>query len=244
MSKSKKIKAILIRTNRYSDHSVMAKMYTREMGMQSMVIRGTGKSKKNKRNGLLQPLNILNLETWYHGQKNIHHVKEIALAERYISLHQGDLIKSSIEMFVNELIYKAIREEEENIPLFDFLHTSLLKLDKHSGKVVNFHLVFMLLFSRFLGFFPQLCNSGGLPYLDLQEGHFTSSQPLHSHYVEGKLRELFEKLLTIDYESMDTLSLSNQERKALLSLLIDYYSIHLQGLGPMKTPQVLESIFS
>ncbi len=244
MSEPRKLKGILIRTTRYNDHSVMAKMYTREMGMQSMIIRGTGKSKKNRKNGLLQPLNILTLETWYQPQKNMHHVKEMALAHHYINLHQGDMVRSSIIMFINELIYKSIREEEENGPLFDFICNSLMELDKSTSKVINFHLVFTLHFSRFLGFFPESRNPQGKTYLDLHEGRFTSSEPLHPQYISGDTRELFEKILATDYQNMGELHLSNGDRKVLLALLIDYYSIHLHGFGSMKTPQVLESLFS
>lgn len=55
-------------------------------------------------------------------------------------------------LFLSEFLYRAVREEAENRPLFAYLQHSIIWLDECGGGFANFHLVFLMRLSRFWGF--------------------------------------------------------------------------------------------
>ena len=244
MSELRKMKGIYLHKIKYSDHSVIAKIYTSEAGMQSFIVRGVGKSSKNKKNGLLQPLTILDLVTYFNPKSNIHNIKEISLAYHFNNLQQKDFVKSSIALFMDELIYNSIREEEKNQPMFDFLQTSIQYLDLTEKGYLNFHLVFAIQFTKFLGFFPAYGQESPNGVFDLREGRFVPAEPPHPDYMSSRESKIFKELLTKEYPGLSKFELPNQQRRSLLNHILRYYAFHLQGFGNIKSHQILETVLS
>ena len=91
--------------------------------------------------------------------------------------HQ-DISKISIALFIAEVLYKCIREEEKNKTLFDFLHTSIQLLDEDSSGNNIFHLLFMIKLSKHLGFYPHNFKNTQKSYFDLREGLFINEIPV------------------------------------------------------------------
>ena len=73
----------------------------------------------------------------------------------------SDPSKLAIGLFVCEFLYHALRDEQRNEPLFDYVRTSIEWLDGRERDFANFHLVFLMHLSRFLGFYPNLRGGGG-----------------------------------------------------------------------------------
>lgn len=244
MSELRKMKGIFLHKVRYSDHSAIAKVYTNEAGMQSFIIRGVGKSTKNKKNGLLQPLTLVDIVAYFNPKKDIHHIKEIILAYHFKNLQQKDFVKSSIAIFINELIYNSIKEEEKNQPLFDFLQNSIQYLDLTEQGYLNFHLFFAIQFTKYLGFFPAYEQKIPYGFFDLREGKFVPNEPFHPEYLDARKSEVFKELLKQQYSGLSSFNITNQQRRDLLNDILYYYSIHLQGFGKMKSHQILETVLS
>ena len=60
-------------------------------------------------------------------------------------------------MFLAEFLYRALKEEAPNEPLFAYLQHSIRWLDECEGRsFANFHLVFLMRLSRFLGLYPNV----------------------------------------------------------------------------------------
>ena len=57
-------------------------------------------------------------------------------------------------MFISELLYKTLKEEEANPALFDFLINAIQLLDIKDEGIQNFHLVFLLHYMKYLGIYP------------------------------------------------------------------------------------------
>ena len=106
------------------------------------------------------------------------------MASKWTRHDKGTTELKSIALFLSEFLYRAIREEAENRPLFAYLQHSIIWLDECGEGFANFHLVFLMRLSRFLGLYPNLEDYHTGDYFDLLNACFTSIRPqLHSSYI-------------------------------------------------------------
>jgi DNA repair protein RecO (recombination protein O) len=136
-------------------------------------------------------------------------------------------------------MHYSIHEEEENEALFTYLETALLWLDAHDD-MANFHLIFLLEATKYLGFYPDFTDID-LPFFEMTEGIFTPFHAISS--LSQHETQLFKKLLSLKFES-DLKTFHVIERQLLLKIIIDYYSFHLEGFRKPKSLDVLKEVFS
>ena len=148
-------------------------------------------------------------------------------------------MKSTIAMFISEILHHSIHEEEKNEPLFAFLESALHWLDHHD-EIANFHLILLLEATKFLGFYPDISEINA-PYFEMTEGIFSSFHAISS--LTENETQLFRKLIGLQFDS-DRKTFHVSERQALLKILIDYYSFHLDGFKRPKSLEVLKEVFS
>lgn len=153
-----------------------------------------------------------------------------------------DIVKSSMTLFINELVYKSLREEEANPELFSFLYTSVEVLDMHDHTPVDFHLWFAVRFSRFLGFYPMDNYSSAARVFDLKEGIFRTGFPDHFHYLEFPLSRYMHELAFRTQEEIPDAAITNTLRRLMIRKVVEYYRLHLPGFPELKSPDVLEKI--
>ena len=206
-----------------------------------MVRTGKGKNALSKL-AMLQPLSLVEITFSDDARKNLHTLRSL---ERDNSLKTipFEPLKTCIALFIAELISKSIVEEEVNLELYKFLHGSVLLLDDDEGTPSNFHLKFMVEFTRFLGFYPdnsRYCNG----YFDLSEGEFASAEPIHSNHLKPDLANVFSQLIDARMSAYSQVQLTNIQRRELLQKLIDYYRLHLDGMKEVKSHLVLEEVLS
>ena len=82
-----------------------------------------------------------------------------------------NIVKSTILIFLSEVLHHSIREEEKNELLFDFLESALIWLDNHD-EIANFHLILLLEVTKFLGFYPD-DSTIDFSFFDIVDGNFT-----------------------------------------------------------------------
>ena len=186
-------KAIVINTIKYGDTSLIATCYTKKRGIKTYLLRGVLKSKKSKiKPAYFQPLMQLNLTANHNNKGNLNSVREVEVLNFYNSIYTN-IKKQTIALFLAEIVHYSIREEEQNSALYKYLETSFLWLDTHDT-VSNFHLLFLLNLTKFLGFYPDTNNASN-SYFDLLEGNFTNHN--NHHTVFGNNLTQFKKLLGI-----------------------------------------------
>ena len=139
-------------------------------------------------------MTMLDLVVYHKEKQSLQSVREVRLAKPYKTI-PFDIRKSSVVLFINELLYKAIREEEPNPELFGFLWQTCLRLDETEESVADFHLCFAVHLMRFLGIFPQNNYSERLPVFNMRDGLFQSSFPGHTDYLEGENSRMLHHLL-------------------------------------------------
>jgi|ERR1035437_474927 DNA repair protein RecO (recombination protein O) len=238
-----KTRGIVLRTVDYSETSLIAKIYTEQFGIQSYLIKGARRKNASIKGNLFQPLALLELVVYKKEKKQLQTLKEAGPEIHFASIPY-DPAKASILFFLNEILLKCLQEEEENTELFSFLHETIQTLDSVEKKFSNLHLIFLIRFSRFLGFFPQGNYSDVNSVFDLREGMFVSREPLHPDFLTKENSKLISKLIFSNYYSMDSLVLSGKERKNLLDILLHFYQLHLSNMGSMTSHKVLEQVFA
>jgi DNA repair protein RecO (recombination protein O) len=152
-----KTRGIVFHVTDYSETSVVARIYTEVFGIQSYLLKGAKRKKNKLHSGILQPMSLLEMEVYHKDHGGLQYATELNNNPPFTGIPY-DMVKSSIVLFLNEIAYKSIREEEGNPLLFDFLHHTMLWLDAMDPVHPDFHLVFMVQLTRFLGFFRMACQ--------------------------------------------------------------------------------------
>lgn len=232
---------IILHTVKYSESSIIAKIYTNEFGLQSYMISGVRAKKSKHKSALLQPLSLVDLIVSNSGKGGLQRVTEINLLQPFTDIPYN-IIKSSIAIFLNEILYKVLREEHPDPDMFEYLKNALLILDLKRESCSNFHIYFMIQLSRYLGFAPQedLEEPSGL--FDLMEGRFIQTIPSHSRYLNSINSNLFRAFIQADFENFHHVKTDRLQRKELLQALILYYQLHISSFGEIKSLSILEEI--
>lgn len=226
-----KTRGIVINYIRYRETSIITKIYTEKFGVQSYIENGVRSSKGKNRIALFQPLSLLDLVLYHDDKKEIHRISEIRTGFPFKTLPY-DVYKSSIGMFLNEVLNKTLKETNENIPLFEFLYHSLIFLDETEQHFENFHLIFLLKYSFFLGFSPQDADE---ILMQLKEAKMLI--PFDSDY-----KALLNQMIMADYQT--PLLMSRAARNHVLEAIILFYQLHVEDFGEVKSLQVLREVLN
>lgn len=236
-----KTTGIVLHTTRYAETSLIVKIYTRDSGMQAYIINGVRSRKSKHKASLFQPLAQVDLVVSGSEKNGLQRITEIAVHRPYEDIPYN-IVKSTIALFLDEILLKSLREQHPDGDVFSFLENSLNVLDLHQGNCANFHLCFMIRLSRHLGFYPQGRYTAGTPVMDLQEGKFVSYIPQHPHYLTAKQSMLLSELLDLGYDTLAALKMDKAERKQLLGAVVLLYQLHIQSFGIVKSLEVLEEL--
>lgn len=217
-----KTRGIVFRFTKYGDTSIIVTIFTELFGLQTYIINGIRSKSGKGKIALFQPLTLLDLIVYYKENANIKRIKEVRCFHQYQTL-QTDIRKSSIAMFMNEMLNKTVKEENHAQELFGFLYDALVSLDDQKRDFENFHLIFLIKLSRFLGFGAHQVN-------DVLNGIFTGKEE----------EEWIGKLIGADYST--SFVWTNTQRRALLDILLRFYTTHIDSLGEVKSVQVLKEV--
>lgn len=234
-------KGIVIKTITYGESGLVVKMFTELLGMQSYMVKGIGGKRSKNKSAFFQPLNLLDLVVYHRENKSLHHLKEVQPDYVYQHLH-NDVVKRSLLLFVNELLYKSLHEELPNKQLFHWLHHSLIWLDLSDQHVADFHLMVMIQLSQFLGFYPKKEAARLYTVFDMQEGLFGNQRPVHPYYITGETVNHLNKLMDASFEQSAEFAFNNAQRRDLLDALTIYYKLHLSGFTDFKSLEVLKMV--
>lgn len=232
--------AIVLSSLKFGDTSLIVKCFTQQDGLKSYLIKGVLKAKKGGlKVAYFQPLNQVKLVANHNSKNTLNSIKEIQILQPYQTIYQ-DVVKQSITFFLSEVVSNVIQEEEANEELFSFLETSFLWLDTHE-KIANFHLIFLLKLTHFLGFYPDISEFEKNGF-HLLEGFFTEAT-FDKNVISGNDVVQFKKLLNTSFENSNQLSFSKSERQQVLQVLISYYKLHIDSFRNPKSLEVLEAVF-
>lgn len=238
-------KAVILRTVKYGETSLIVSAYTELYGLQSYIVQGVRTSFKKGagKANYFQPGSMLELIVYHHDLKNLQRIKEFKWSYLYEQVF-ADVIKNSVLLYMVELLQKCVKQPENNPDLFYFIEDALMQLDKASDAVTaNFPLYFALHLTNFFGFQLNTEDADKYGILDLQEGGFVSTYPQHVYYTDGKTAELIRELLkAMQPHELTEIPMNYLQRRQLLETLETYYALHIPEFGKLKTLPVLQQI--
>lgn len=233
-------RAIVFSSVKYSEADLIITCFTESSGIKSYLLRNILKSKRGKlKPSYFQPLTQLELVAVHKDKGTLERIKEAKVLHPYKTLHT-DVVKGGLVMFLAEMLKNCIQEEEPNLPLYNYLEASFLWLDAHA-EVANFHLLFLLKLTAYLGFYPDTSKMEG-EWFNLMEGYFTTERD--GNYCEnGESVNILKGLFGIDFDALGEINITKKTRLGALNLLLDYYQLHLQGYKKPRSLLVLNQLF-
>ncbi|MBT8218863.1 MAG: DNA repair protein RecO [Bacteroidia bacterium] len=235
-------KGIIFRVVKYGETSIICDIYTEADGLKSFIINGVRKKKSRYPASLFQPMYLVDLVAYENPKRSLNRIKEISSDYVYQSI-PFEITKSSIGIFAIEVIRKSIKEEEENIPLFEFIRSFFLSLDRAQDNYFNYHLWMMVHLCHHLGFIPDGICDDRTPYLDIENGKFVSGRTGFIQMDQQSSSDFFA-LMHLDLKDTHQLKMNHQGRNKLIEDLVRYYQFHIEGLQAINAHHVLAKVFS
>jgi len=236
-----KTRGIVFKTTDYGENSIIVQVFTEKFGLQSYIVNGAKKAKAKIGRNMFQPLHLLDMVVYHKNTGNVQRIKELKNSPLLQSIPY-DVIKSSIAIFLNEVLYKAVKQQTADEHLFDFVFNAIEWLDHQTEGLANFHLFFLIRLTRYLGFYPDRVPTGNADYFDLKNGVFCNYKPDTILYLSPPHTQNFTALLQSTFENILQLKLNNDERRYLIQKILDYYALHIEGFGNIRSHEILEEV--
>jgi len=215
-----KTRGLIISSIKYKENSLIVRIYTEYFGLQSFIVNGVHSKKSKFPPSFFQPLSLLDLIIYYKENNALKRLSEAKYSHPFKSI-TFDYRKSSIALFITEILQKTIKEEVSDEALFQFLFRQVLLLEELPYSP-DFHLYFLVKLTQFLGFQPQNASE-----------------------ITSNTREkiVVEKLLIAEHQEMYILK-SNTERRSALTALVNFYAANTENFGTLKSLKVLNELFN
>ncbi|KWW30638.1 MAG: DNA repair protein RecO (recombination protein O) [bacterium P3] len=233
---------VVLHCTHYSESSVIARIFTRELGVRSFMVKGVrGRNGRVKQN-MLQPLSVVELTAYNNPRADLHYVKEMCLL--HDDAAEDSMVYNALRFFKAELLYKTLREEVPQPELFDYVADGLPYPAAHQP------VMFMLQLSRHLGIEPLDNYSRLAPYFEPDEGRFgadpapPAGAPGHGTGFDGESSLLLHHYLQAAHNTMPLPAATQRQRNTLVDLLIAYYSIHLNGFRHFTSHDILHTVLN
>lgn len=223
-----KTRGVALSYIKYRETSIIAKIYTEAFGIQTYIVNGVRSKNAKTKIAFFQPLTLLDLVVYHNKKKEINRISEIKSNFIFHSI-PFSIKKTTIALFITELLGQTLVEESENVQLFDFLSDSISSLDLMEENYENFHIRFMIYFTNFLGIKPD-------------SGQLILHETGHAKSYNLDFMQKLESLINSNYSQV--IGLNKKERNELLTVLVQYYQLHYDSIKEMKSLQVLREVFS
>ncbi len=234
-------KAIVLSSLKYGDTSLIVRAFTQSDGVKSYLLKGVLASKKAKiRPAYFLPLMQLEIVANHKNKGTLESIRDVRVAIPYQTMHT-DVVKNSVVLFLAEMLGNSIQEQEQDEGLFNYLEYALHWMDAHRLSP-NFHILFLLNLTKYLGFYPDTSYQNS-PFFDLLEGRFCKTPSLNP-LIQSENLESFKRFLGTNFEALQAIQLTKPNRRELLKTIIQYFHLHVHGFREPKSLAVLNAVFT
>ncbi len=233
-----KTKGIVLHKTKYSETSVIVRIFTRTSGVQSFIVKGAFSKKNRSTAALLENLSLVEIvfDDTHH---SIQYLKEIASYHSY-SLIPFDMVRRSLMIFYNELIYKLLREFQTDSILYDFIEKSILELDAEDTVLTDVHLRFMVRLSKVMGFYPQDNFSEQNCHFSIEDACFVREYFDYPTFLSRDASAYLHGMMCEEVSEIPPKSVRNE----LLQGLLNYFEIHNDQIRKIESVTILSQILN
>ena len=220
---------IVLHTTPYGDTSVIVKVFTRLLGVQSYIIKGVRGPRAKVKQNLLQPFSCLDMVVYDNTKAELNYIKELSPR---CACTEATPVENALRFFMTEVLYKSLQEAEPMPALFDYAEQAAVAC----GSAANLPISFLLTVSHHLGIEPMDNYCPREPLFDLQEGRYVSAPT--DTTLSPHLSSLLHDYLTSGASALPPLS----DRRLLIDSLLAYYQLHLSGFRHFTSHEILHTI--
>jgi DNA repair protein RecO (recombination protein O) len=232
---------IVLHSFKYSDTSVVARILTHNLGLQSYLVQGVRKKGSKVKASLFQHLNLVDLVVWHKDSQGLQRIKEIQCSHPLVNLGI-DIRKSTIAMFLSEMLLNAFQHQQETQPAaFRFITDSVLQLEEMEENLSLFHIIFLFELTRHLGFAPATGYSDDKCHFNLREGIYEKIPDSLS--LDSPESQYFSMLTQVSLQDKSLPRVPPPVRRNILRHLVTYYRLHMEGFREIKSLEILETVF-
>ena len=233
-------RAIVLRTVKFGESSLIVDMFTEQKGHQTFVINSVRKANAVTHASLLQLLSLVDLVAYHQDHKKIHRIKEVRPDHVWQSI-PFDMRKSSVITCLAEVCSKCITTSDPHPELFAFLREALIGYDQPDPFDRDFLIRFLVSLSHFLGFGMEVPTSEVEGrFFDLMEGHIIHIRPTHNYLMSMEDLHHLSSIMTEGLEGKA--DVPHDVRKRLVDQLITYYQLHVESLREVHSLRILREL--
>lgn len=227
-------KAIVLNYIKHGETSIITKVFTREFGVQSFIVKGVRSKKSRKKINVFQPLQLILISANFNRKKSLQQLNDVSLDSSSIV---GITIKSQLLcMFIAEVIIKITRTDLVEKDLFDYIWFVRKNMSINNPLNNNFGVVFLIKLSEILGFGP-LKKSISNSYFHLELGEFVDFYNKEEGMLDRFSSNVLKKLLV-----NNNVETTYEERKTVLDDIILYFKFHNYELKNLTSHLIIESL--
>lgn len=219
-----KTRGIVLRFTRFKETSIIVTIFTEAFGTHAYIVNNVRSQKAAAKMALYQPLTLLDLVVYHKPNQQIARIKELKCIYAFQSF-STDIKKSSVALFLCEVLNKSLKDESHPQELFEFLQNSFITFDHLTEGVENFHIIFLLKLSRYLGFGANRSDEVFIDSL----AHDTNNEGITA-------------LLAADYTT--TLFITYSQRRKIVDALVQFYASHIDSFGELRSLEVVRELLS
>ena len=236
-----KTDGIVLKYVKYSETSIVCKIFTREFGIRSYIINSVRTARAKNQISYFQPLSLLDLVVYEREGKSLQRIKENKPRHIFTSV-PFEIVKSSLAVFITEILDKTLKDETGDKDLFDFLAHSIVFLDNSEDRLTNFPIWFLLELTRHFGFHPDINNYQAGFTFDIKEGSFDAELFDQNHQISIKLSTLLYEILSSSFSEVLNMQIQKDQRRILLGTILRFYAYHLENFGNIQSLEVLQIV--
>jgi DNA repair protein RecO (recombination protein O) len=234
-------KGVVFHCMDYSETSIIARVYTEQLGLQSYIAKGVRKKGARIKRNLFAPLSIIQLVANHKEGEGMRVLRD-ASCEFQLNSIATDMAKTAVSIYISELLTRSFSAQMADPNLYGFIEDAVLNLDRATGSIAGFPLAFTIGLTQFLGFDPHNNFSSEDTYFDMVEGNFCPHPPDHLYYLSSPLSNSLSEVLTALNAGVVSIVTDYATRGILLAKMLEYFRIHIPSFGEIKSVQVLSDV--
>lgn len=233
--------AVVLKAVRYSDTNSIVHTYTEQFGSTSYLVSRSSGRKSGGLRALFLPLSVVQITTDHRPNKDIQRIKEATILHTPMR-PSVDPVANAIALFVAELLDRILRSSDCDPQLFAFVTSEIRRMEEVDAQsMASFHLYFLGALSWRLGIMPDVEGYRKGDILCCEEGRFRPAIG-RQESERSEVSYLLHKMLTMPRQ--ETLVIDRNGRNKLLALLLQYFDHHFPGVSQLKSPRILQELFT